>query len=188
MGNLMGKIIPTLKDPKKMILLTLIPISLCNWMQPKVNRLTDEERQKLRNKGKCFGSKSTEYADCPKNLRKRRKGKNNQKGQKAHTRPRDHLFIKVIKTSGFNSMVMVLQKQQATLIKEWEEEHNLWVDKDGHYSKGITLVVPQEDKLQRDPVELIHDSPTAGHPGIDKTHEVLLRQYWWLECKEFVSM
>jgi hypothetical protein len=34
----------------------------------------------------------------------------------------DHLFIKIIKTSGFDLMVMVLQKQQAPLMKEWEEE------------------------------------------------------------------
>jgi hypothetical protein len=98
----------------------------------------------------------------------------------------DHLFIKIIKTSGFNSMVAVLQKQQAPLMKEWEEEHNLQEDKDGHFHKGITLVVLQDDKLRRDLVELVHDSPTAGHPGIDKTHKALLRQYWWPGCKEFV--
>jgi hypothetical protein len=98
----------------------------------------------------------------------------------------DHLFIKIIKTSGFDSMVAVLQKQQAPLIKEWEEEHNLRIDKDGRFRKGITLVVPQDDKLRRDLVELVHDSPTAGHPGIDKTHKALLRQYWWPGCKEFV--
>jgi hypothetical protein len=98
----------------------------------------------------------------------------------------DHLFIRIIKVLGFDSMVMVLQKQQATLMKEWEKEHNLQVDKDRCFRKGITLVVPPDDKLQRDLVELMHNSPTAGHPGIDKTHKALLRQYWWPGCKEFV--
>jgi hypothetical protein len=60
------------------------------------------------------------------------------------------------------------------------------VDQDGCFRKGITLVIPQDDKLRRDLVELVHDSPTAGHPGIDKTHKALLRQYWWPGCKEFV--
>jgi hypothetical protein len=98
----------------------------------------------------------------------------------------DHLFIKIIKTSGFDSMVAVLQKQKASLMKEWGEEHNLQVDKDGCFCKGITLVVPQDDKLQRDLMELMHDSPTAGHPGINKTHKALSRQHWWPGCKEFV--
>jgi hypothetical protein len=98
----------------------------------------------------------------------------------------DHLFIKIIKASGFDSMVMILQRQHATLMKEWEEEHSLCVDMDGRFRKGITLVVPPDDKLQRDLVELMHNSPTAGHPGIDKTHKALLRQYWWPGCKEFV--
>jgi hypothetical protein len=59
----------------------------------------------------------------------------------------DHLFIKIIKTSELDSMLAVLQKQQASLMNEWEEEHNLQVNKDGRFHKGITLVVPQDDKL-----------------------------------------
>jgi len=47
-------------------------------------------------------------------------------------------------------------------------------------------VVPEDQKLRRDLVELNHDSPTAAHPGIDKTHKSLLKQYWWPGCKEFV--
>jgi hypothetical protein len=53
-------------------------------------RLTDNERQKLRNEGKCFRCKSTKhmYADCPKNPRVRCKGKKRQKSPKACTKPR----------------------------------------------------------------------------------------------------
>jgi hypothetical protein len=55
----------------------------------KIQRLMDEERQRLRNEGKCFGCESDKhmYADCPRNPRRRRKGKNKQKGQKTRTRP-----------------------------------------------------------------------------------------------------
>jgi Integrase zinc binding domain len=35
-------------------------------------------------------------------------------------------------------------------------------------------------------VKLNNDSPTAAHTGIDKTHKMLLKQYWWPRCKEFV--
>jgi hypothetical protein len=53
-------------------------------------RLTDDEQQKLRNKGKCFGCESTKhmYADCPKNLRVRHKGKKRQESPQACTKPR----------------------------------------------------------------------------------------------------
>jgi len=36
-------------------------------------------------------------------------------------------------------------------------------------------------------VELSHDSPTAAHPGINKTHKLLLKQYWWPCYKEFMQ-
>jgi hypothetical protein len=56
----------------------------------KIQRLSDEERQRLRNEGKCFGCESDKhmYANCPRNPKRRRKGKDKQKGQKTHTRPR----------------------------------------------------------------------------------------------------
>jgi len=50
---------------------------------------------------------------------------------------------------------------------------------DSRADPDLALVVPEDSKLQRDLVELNHDSPTAAHPGIDKTHKLLLRQYWW---------
>jgi len=71
-------------------------------------------------------------------------------------------------------------------MNKWEEEHNLRWNKQGWYHKGIALVVPEDQKLWRDLVELSHDSPTMAHPGIDKTHKLLLKQYWWPCCKEFV--
>jgi hypothetical protein len=53
-------------------------------------RLSDEERQKLRNEGRCFGCESTKhmYDKCPKNPRVRGKGKKRQESPKASTKPR----------------------------------------------------------------------------------------------------
>jgi hypothetical protein len=47
-------------------------------------------------------------------------------------------------------------------------------------------VVLEDKKLWQDLVKLNHDSSTAAHPGIDKMHKMLLKQYWWPGCKEFV--
>src|SRR6266850_1207194 len=98
----------------------------------------------------------------------------------------ESLFIKAIETEGLDQITAKMQEQQVSEMSKWEEEHNLRQNKQGWYHKGIALVVLEDPKLQRDLVELNHDSPTAAHPGIDKTHKLLLKQYWWPRCKEFV--
>jgi hypothetical protein len=60
------------------------------------------------------------------------------------------------------------------------DKYNLHQDKAGRYHKGITLVMPEDKKLQQDLVKLNYDSPTAAYPGVDKMHRMLLKQYWWL--------
>src|SRR6267142_179481 len=98
----------------------------------------------------------------------------------------ESIFIKDIEMTGINHIIAKLQEQHGSEMKKWEEEQNLQQNKQGWYHKGIALVVPDDTKLRRDLVELNHDSPTAAHPGIDKTHRSLIRQYWWPRCKEFV--
>jgi hypothetical protein len=70
---------------------------------------------------------------------------------------------------------VVLQHQQATTLFKWTDKHNLHQDKAGRYYKGIVLVILEDEKLCWDLVELNHNSPTAAHPGIDKTHRMLLK-------------
>jgi len=98
----------------------------------------------------------------------------------------ESLFIKAIETTGINHIITKLQEQHTPEMKKLEEEQNLQQNKQGWYHKGIALVVPEDEKLQRDLVKLNHDSPTATHPGIGKTHKSLIKQYWWPHCKEFV--
>jgi hypothetical protein len=111
-------------------------------------------------------------------------GSNNNEGVVALP---ESLFVKAIETTGLDQIIAVLQQQQATILKEWTDEYNLHQDKAGRYHKGIALVVPEDEKLQQDLVKLNHDSLTAAHPGIDKMHKMLLKQYWWPGCKEFVQ-
>src|SRR6267142_471536 len=106
----------------------------------------------------------------------------------------DREFLAVIKALGNWRHILIgtphiitkMQEQQASEMNKWEDKHNLRRDKQGWYHKGIALVVPEDLKLRRDLVELNHDSPTAAHPGIDKTHKLLHKQYWWPHFKEFV--
>jgi hypothetical protein len=98
----------------------------------------------------------------------------------------ESLFIKAIETTGLDQLITELQQQQVTTLKEWTMKHNLQQDKAGRYHKGIALIVSEDEKIWRDLVKLNHDSLTAAHPGIDKTHKILLKQYWWPGCKEFI--
>lgn len=48
------------------------------------------------------------------------------------------------------------------------------------------LWVPQQDELILAITQEHHDSPSAGHPGREKTYELLRRQYYWPEMQETV--
>jgi hypothetical protein len=79
----------------------------------KIGRLSDEERQKLRDEGKCFGCESTKhmYAKCPRNPKRKGKGKDKCKDQRTRTRPR----ARVVGTSA------TIEEEQS---EEEEEEAN----------------------------------------------------------------
>ena len=51
-------------------------------------------------------------------------------------------------------------------LAEWEEEDGLI------YHKG-KVYVPKEDNLRQEVVKQCHDDPTAGHPGIHTTLELV---------------
>ena len=98
----------------------------------------------------------------------------------------DKLFARIIEATALDQMVEDAQKDSHSTMKEWASMHNLRQDAQGKWFKGIALVVPPIEPLQRGLVELNHDTPTAAHPGIDKTHRSMLKQYWWPHCREFV--
>jgi hypothetical protein len=45
--------------------------------------------------------------------------------------------------------------------------------------KDAVLVVPDNTEIKRDILNYLHDAPTAGYPGRDKTIQTVKRQYWW---------
>jgi hypothetical protein len=89
----------------------------------------------------------------------------------------DSMFVNAIEMTGMDQIIVVLQQQQTATLHKWTDKYNLHQDKAGRYHKGITLVVLEDTKLQQDLVKLNHDSPTVAHPGIDKMHRMLLKQY-----------
>ncbi|KAF8701563.1 hypothetical protein RHS03_06511, partial [Rhizoctonia solani] len=60
--------------------------------------------------------------------------------------------------------------QKAYRDYDWEEDL-LW-----YHGK---LVVPDSDPLKEHLLKEFHDSPLAGHPGQQRTLELISRNYWW---------
>ena len=49
------------------------------------------------------------------------------------------------------------------------------------------LVVPEDVSLRTEIIRLAHSSPHAGHPGIDKTYDLISRDYFWKTLRANVS-
>ena len=49
----------------------------------------------------------------------------------------------------------------------------------GLLMRGSAVVIPDVCTLRLDCLQDVHDSPLAGHPGINKTCERMQQKYWW---------
>ncbi len=49
------------------------------------------------------------------------------------------------------------------------------------------IYIPQDHALRGEIIAISHDHITAGHPGIEKTKELVLREYWWPKMKKDVE-
>ena len=70
-------------------------------------------------------------------------------------------------------------RRLANGLPEWEEKEGLV------YHKG-RVYVPADESLRKDVVKQCHDDPTAGHPGIHSTLELVDRHFWWPHMRAFV--
>ncbi len=49
------------------------------------------------------------------------------------------------------------------------------------------IYVPRNHALRGKIITQFHDHVSAGHPGIEKTKELVLREYWWPKMKKTVE-
>lgn len=63
--------------------------------------------------------------------------------------------------------------------------------RNGLYYLNGKLVIPADDALKRSIISEYHDPPARGHPGIARTAEHILRNYWWpgltKDVKDYIS-
>ena len=64
--------------------------------------------------------------------------------------------------------------------EDWKEEEGFLCFKDRIY-------VPPDENLRREVVKLHHDPPVMGHPGIQKTMELVQRTYIWDGMRKFIA-
>ncbi len=46
------------------------------------------------------------------------------------------------------------------------------------------IYIPQDHALRGEIIAASHDHITVGHPGIEKTKELILQEYWWPQDEE----
>ena len=48
------------------------------------------------------------------------------------------------------------------------------------------IIIPPDKELKRAILHRYHDAPTAGHPGQDRTLDVVKRIFWWPDLVKWV--
>ncbi len=82
--------------------------------------------------------------------------------------------------------------EEATRQEElWDEgiktslAHKRGVSREGGLLKyDGRIYVPRHHALRGEIIAQFHDHVSARHPGIEKTKELILREYWWPKMKK----
>src|SRR5882757_6022621 len=67
-----------------------------------------------------------------------------------------------------------------SISEEADEEQGSW-------RKEGRLVIPPDEMIKREILQLLHDAPTAGHPGRDETLTQVSDSYWWPGMRSWIA-
>ena len=71
-------------------------------------------------------------------------------------------------TTSLHSKIHEAQEQYHIMMREWSSLHSISKEiseGQGNWQKEGHLVIPPDETLKRKILQLLHDAPTAGHPG-----------------------
>jgi hypothetical protein len=71
-------------------------------------------------------------------------------------------------------------------LKPWIDPHQLKQHQGVWYKDG-SQVVTGDMKAKRSIIQLHHDAPIYGHPGISKTIQLTERLYWWPKMRPDIT-
>jgi len=77
-------------------------------------------------------------------------------------------------------------EQKMSVICKWTDAHHL-KEFNGKWYKEGRLVITGDVREQKKFVQEFHDPPTAGHPGIAQTKDLITRTYWWPRLQKDVE-
>ncbi len=97
---------------------------------------------------------------------------------------------------------MPTMEEIQTKIKHAMLDHHQWdknVSGSLNHNRGMKIenrliyydswiYVPQDHVLRGKIIVRSHDHITAGHPGVEKTKELVLREYWWPKMKKDIEV
>ena len=75
--------------------------------------------------------------------------------------------------------------QDEGILKPWIDAHQL-KKIEGTWYKDRRRVVMGNMEHKRTFIQIHHDKPTYGHPGINKMHQLTSWRYWWLNMRQDV--
>jgi len=85
-------------------------------------------------------------------------------------------------TTSLRSKIHKAQERHRIVLREWSSPHSISEEvgeEQSDWQKEGHLVIPPDEMLKREILQLLHDAPTAGHPGRDETFAQVSRSYWW---------
>ncbi|SJL01309.1 uncharacterized protein ARMOST_04629 [Armillaria ostoyae] len=113
----------------------------------------------------------------------------------------DNDKIIVLAPKHFRAMIMPTTDETHEHIKSATRNPQKWdqgIANSLNHEKGIQekdsllyydkrIYIPQDSAVRGKVISHCHDHITAGHPGIKKTKELILRDYWWPKLKKDVE-
>ena len=112
-------------------------------------------------------------------------GKNNGHADALSRRPdynqgtNDNQDVTVLPSKLFiRALALQELKQDENVLRPWVDPHKL-KQISGMWWKGNQLVITTDMPSRHTIVQMHHDPPAYGHPGISRTLELMVRRYWW---------
>jgi len=81
-------------------------------------------------------------------------------------------------TTSLRSKIHEVQEQHHTTLEKWSSLHLINKEQSDWLKEGY-LVIPLDEALRHEILQLSHDTPTAGHPSRDETFAQVSHLYWW---------
>ena len=110
-------------------------------------------------------------------------------------------FIRVMDNESIDSpetKIIKAQNRCSALMDKWDTSTPILKTRQGpedntrpiyqwHHALTHKLIIPPDDILHRQLMEIWHDHPAAGHSGRDETTRQILRNYHWPNARTWIA-